>query len=94
MTSSDDLKIRGVIHYNGKWPFWLSPRQTIVYPVSDKSLGYGQVVKELIDAAGYYIDIDSSDKSIQKVRESQLAQYNYILVVGEEEVNSKYESRK
>ncbi|PWA98643.1 threonine-tRNA ligase, class IIa, TGS, Beta-grasp domain protein [Artemisia annua] len=75
--------------YKGKWPFWLSPRQAIVCPLSDKSQVYGQAVKELIDAAGYYVDIDSSDRTIQKkVREAQLAQYNYILVVGEEEVNT------
>ncbi|XP_071706160.1 threonine--tRNA ligase, mitochondrial 1-like [Rutidosis leptorrhynchoides] len=76
-------------HYKGKWPFWLSPRQAIVCSVSDKSLAYGQQVKEQIDAAGYYVDIDSSDRTIQKkVREAQLAQYNYILVVGEDEVNN------
>ncbi|KZV47021.1 threonine--tRNA ligase, mitochondrial-like [Dorcoceras hygrometricum] len=27
-------------HYKGKWPFWLSPRQAIVCPVSDKSQAY------------------------------------------------------
>ncbi|XP_076889783.1 threonine--tRNA ligase, mitochondrial 1-like [Bidens hawaiensis] len=76
-------------HYKGKWPFWLSPRQAIVCPVSDKSQVYGQQVKDQIEEAGYYVDIDSSDRTIQKkVREAQLAQYNYILVVGEEEVNN------
>ncbi|KAK9050952.1 hypothetical protein SSX86_027577 [Deinandra increscens subsp. villosa] len=76
-------------HYKGKWPFWLSPRQAIVCPVSDKSQAYGQEVKDQIDAAGYYVDIDSSDRTIQKkVREAQLAQYNYILVVGEEEASN------
>ncbi|PWA69679.1 threonine--tRNA ligase, mitochondrial 1 [Artemisia annua] len=95
-------------HYKGKWPFWLSPRQAIVCPLSNESQAYGQEeiilfldsmfklcfclkqVKELIDAAGYYVDIDSSDRTIQKkVREAQLAQYNYILVVGKEEVKTK-----
>ncbi|KAJ0727175.1 putative threonine--tRNA ligase [Helianthus annuus] len=76
-------------HYKGKWPFWLSPRQAIVCPVSDKSQDYGQQVKNQIEEAGYYVDIDSSDRTIQKkVREAQLAQYNYILVVGEEEANN------
>ncbi|KVH97804.1 Aminoacyl-tRNA synthetase, class II [Cynara cardunculus var. scolymus] len=76
-------------HYKGKWPFWLSPRQAIVCPVSDKSQVYGQQVKDQIDEAGYYVDIDTSDRTIQKkVREAQLAQYNYILVVGEEEANT------
>jgi threonyl-tRNA synthetase len=27
-------------HYKGKWPFWLSPRQAIVCPVSEKSDAY------------------------------------------------------
>lgn len=76
-------------HYKGKWPFWLSPRQAIVCPVSDKSQAYGQQVMDQIHEAGYYVDIDKSDRTIQKkVREAQLAQYNYILVVGEEEVNT------
>lgn len=31
-------------HYEGKWPFWLSPRQAIVCPVSEKSHAYGEQV--------------------------------------------------
>ncbi|XP_047324109.1 threonine--tRNA ligase, mitochondrial 1-like [Impatiens glandulifera] len=77
-------------HYKGKWPFWLSPRQTIVCPVSEKSESYALQVKEQIHAAGFYVDVDTSDRTIQKkVREAQLAQFNYILVVGEKEVESR-----
>ncbi|KAI7757002.1 hypothetical protein M8C21_003379, partial [Ambrosia artemisiifolia] len=76
-------------HYKGKWPFWLSPRQAIVCTVTDKSLAYAQQVRDQIDKAGYYVDIDSSDRTIQKkVREAQLAQYNYILVVGKKEADT------
>ncbi|EOY00417.1 Threonyl-tRNA synthetase isoform 4 [Theobroma cacao] len=77
-------------HYKGKWPFWLSPRQAIVCPVSAKSQDYAREVQEQIHGAGYYVDVDLTDRKIQKkVREAQLAQYNYILVVGEEEMNTK-----
>ncbi|CAI0463100.1 unnamed protein product [Linum tenue] len=31
-------------HYKGKWPFWLSPRQAIVCPVSAKSVDYAKQV--------------------------------------------------
>lgn len=31
-------------HYAGKWPFWLSPRQVIVCPVSEKFTRYAQEV--------------------------------------------------
>ncbi|KAL2540125.1 Threonine--tRNA ligase [Abeliophyllum distichum] len=76
-------------HYKGKWPFWLSPRQAIICPVSDKSQSYALEVRNRIHDAGFYVDVDTSDRTIQKkVREAQLAQYNYILVVGEEEVNT------
>ncbi|XP_022932568.1 threonine--tRNA ligase, mitochondrial 1-like [Cucurbita moschata] len=77
-------------HYKGKWPFWLSPRQAIVCPVSEKSQSYALKVRDAIHHAGYYVDVDTTDRKIQKkVREAQLAQYNYILVVGEEEANTE-----
>ncbi|KAL0746693.1 hypothetical protein Bca101_028695 [Brassica carinata] len=73
-------------HYKGKWPFWLSPRQAIVCPISKKSEGYALQVKKQIHEAGYHVDADITDRKIdKKVREAQLAQYNYILVVGETE---------
>ncbi|PHU29015.1 Threonine--tRNA ligase, cytoplasmic [Capsicum chinense] len=76
-------------HFKGKWPFWLSPRQAMVCPVSDKSQSYALKLRERIHDAGYYVDVDTSDRTIQKkVREAQVAQYNYILVVGEAEATS------
>ncbi|XP_059658552.1 threonine--tRNA ligase, mitochondrial 1-like [Cornus florida] len=76
-------------HYKGKWPFWLSPRQAIVCSVSEKSQPYALQVRDKIHQAGYYVDVDSSDRTIpEKIWEAQLARYNYILVVGEDEANT------
>ncbi|XP_041012185.1 threonine--tRNA ligase, mitochondrial 1-like [Juglans microcarpa x Juglans regia] len=76
-------------HYKGKWPFWLSPRQAIVCPVSEKSQPYALKVQDQIFRAGYHVDVDTTDRKIQKkIREAQMAQYNFILVVGEEEANT------
>ncbi|CAN4094731.1 unnamed protein product [Withania somnifera] len=76
-------------HFKGKWPFWLSPRQVMVFPVSDKSQSYALELRQRIYDAGYYVDVDTSDRTIQKkVREAQMAGYNYILVVGEAEASS------
>ncbi|XP_045805575.1 threonine--tRNA ligase, mitochondrial 1-like isoform X1 [Trifolium pratense] len=76
-------------HYKGKWPFWLSPRQAIVCPVSEKSHAYAMQVRDQIHLAGYQVDAITTDMKIQKkAQEAQLAQYNYILVVGEEEANT------
>ncbi|CAN6299050.1 unnamed protein product [Urochloa humidicola] len=76
-------------HYNGKWPLWLSPRQAIVCSVSAGSVDYGKEVLARLHEAGFHVDIDMSDRTIQKkVREAQLAQFNYILVVGAQEAET------
>jgi len=73
-------------HTGGKWPLWLSPRQAIVVPVSHHFYDYAEKVRQEIHAAGFYVDVDvSGSKLDKKIREAQLAQYNFILVVGEKE---------
>jgi threonyl-tRNA synthetase len=73
-------------NFAGKWPFWLSPRQVMIVPISEGSYEYGLEVKAALKAAGLHVDMDMLDRKMQKkVREAQVAQYNYILVVGEKE---------
>jgi len=79
-----------VEHTGGRWPFWVSPRQVMVTPVTDKVNDYAQEVRQAIHDAGFYVDVDLTDKNMQKkIREAQVAQYNYILVVGENEAKDK-----
>jgi threonyl-tRNA synthetase len=74
-------------HTGGKWPFWLSPRQIIVLSISESHNEYARKVRDTFHRAGYFVDVDDSDHTIsRKVREAQTAQYNYILVVGDQEV--------
>jgi threonyl-tRNA synthetase len=73
-------------HTAGKWPFWVSPRQVIVVPVSNKLDHYAQQLQQRLHNEGFYVDADLSDNTLQKkIREAQLSQYNFILVVGEKE---------
>lgn len=73
-------------HYAGKWPFWMNPRQVMVVPISEQTYDYAQEIRRQIRAKGIHVDADCSDRKMQKkVREAQLAQYNYILVVGAQE---------
>jgi threonyl-tRNA synthetase len=73
--------------FGGKWPFWLSPRQAIVITVSDKFDECGQRVKEQIYAAGFECDFNSDSGTTlnKKIRNAQLDNYNFILVIGEKE---------
>ncbi|XP_060857155.1 threonine--tRNA ligase 1, cytoplasmic-like isoform X1 [Metopolophium dirhodum] len=73
--------------FAGKWPFWLSPRQAIVIPVGPQFDEYSEKVKKEIYEAGFMcdVDVDHGDTLNKKIRNAQLAQYNFILVVGDKE---------
>lgn len=73
-------------HFAGKFPLWLSPRQVMIVPVSEKFLAYAKEVRTIMRRSKLHVDVNASDNTInKKVREAQLAQYNYILVVGANE---------
>eukprot|EP01060_Flectonema_neradi_P033578 TRINITY_DN5676_c0_g1_i1.p1 TRINITY_DN5676_c0_g1~~TRINITY_DN5676_c0_g1_i1.p1 ORF type:complete len:750 (+),score=99.50 TRINITY_DN5676_c0_g1_i1:49-2298(+) len=77
-------------HWKGKWPFWISPRQATVIPVSEQHLNYAKQVKDELFTSGYEVTVDTSDAKLgKKIRNAQIAQYNFILVVGEEEMAKK-----
>lgn len=77
-------------HYGGYWPFWLSPRQAIVVPISEKFMDYAQEVRSSLREGMFHVDIDMSDRTIgKKMAEARNNYYNTILVVGEQEVKSK-----
>lgn len=73
-------------HYAGKWPFWLSPRQCLVIPVSEDAFEYARYVKDALHGRGFSAETDLGSSTLKKkVREAQLAQWNYIMVVGRSE---------
>ncbi|GMM53056.1 threonine--tRNA ligase [Starmerella bacillaris] len=77
-------------HYYGKWPLWLSPRQILVIPVSQHVYDYAQEVRDFFFNHEFYADVDLGPNTLQKkVRQGQLAQYNYIFIVGAEEETSR-----
>ncbi|XP_038138556.1 threonine--tRNA ligase 1, cytoplasmic [Cyprinodon tularosa] len=74
-------------NYAGKWPLWLSPRQVMLVPVNPSCEDYANKVSKQFTEAGFMADadLDSSCLLNKKIRNAQLAQYNFILVVGEKE---------
>lgn len=73
--------------YAGKWPFWLSPRQVMIIPVGPHYDDYAEEVKTKLFDAGFMVEVDTDpgDTMNKKIRNAQLAQFNFILVVGEKE---------
>lgn len=76
-------------HYAGKWPLWLSPRQVAICAVSEKHVDYAkEVLGELKQV--FYAELFVDDMKLQnKIRLAQNAQFNYILVLGNNEVEEK-----
>jgi len=76
-------------HTGGKWPFWISPRQAIVCSIAEAHAAYAENVRQILWDAGFYADSDVSDNKLtKKVAVAQAAQYNFILVVGADEVKN------
>jgi threonyl-tRNA synthetase len=77
-------------HFGGKWPFWISPRQILIVPVMPAVYDYAQEVQKILRDDKLHADVDISGNTLQKkIRTGQLAQYNFILVVGAEEKESR-----
>lgn len=68
-------------NYAGKWPFWISPRQVMVVPVGPQFDDYADEVRQKLYEAGFMAecDIDAGDTMNKKIRNAQLAQFNFIL---------------
>lgn len=66
-------------HFAGKWPFWLSPRQILIVPVTRAQNGYAEELRRILRADKLHVDVDVRDSSLnKKVKCGQLAQYNFI----------------
>lgn len=77
-------------HFAGKWPFWISPRQVLVIPVMPSANDYVLEVQGILREKGMHCDVDTSGNTMQKkIRTGQLAQYNFIFVVGAQEKESR-----
>jgi len=73
-------------HFGGKWPFWLSPRQVLVIPVTALFKEYASEVQSKLSSLGFWADVDNGENTLpKKIRNGEIAQYNFILVVGEVE---------
>lgn len=79
-----------VEHFAGKFPLWLSPRQVRVIPVSEKHFDYAKKICDELKASGFLCDMDLANESVsKKVRTAQLLQFNYMLTVGDKEVENE-----
>ena len=77
-------------HFSGKFPFWLSPYQVRIATVADRHVPYAQELVKKIEALGIVCDLDDTHESVgKKVRTAQMLKTNYLLTIGDKEVENK-----
>ena len=76
-------------HYAGKFPFWISPLQTVVIPISEDFEDYANKVSKKIKQAGMssYVDLKKHNLNY-KIRDHSLAKIPLLLICGKKEVDS------
>lgn len=79
-----------VEHFSGKFPFWLSPYQVRIATVAERHAPYAHELKKKIEKFNIVCDVDDSNESVgKKVRNAQLLKTNYLLTVGDKEMENK-----
>ena len=76
-------------NYAGKFPFWISPLQTVVIPISEDFEEYASKVSKKIKDAGMSSMVDLKNHNLNyKIREHSLAKVPILLICGKKEVDS------
>ena len=76
-------------NYAGKLPFWISPLQVVVIPVSDEFDSYAKEVNSKVNNAGINSEVDLKNHNLNyKIREHSLSKIPVLLICGKKEVDS------
>jgi threonyl-tRNA synthetase len=76
-------------HYAGKFPFWISPLQTVVIPISEDFDDYAIEVSKKIKNAGMSSFVDLKKHNLNyKIRDHSLTKIPLLLICGKKEVDS------
>jgi threonyl-tRNA synthetase len=76
-------------HYGGAFPMWLSPVQMRIATIADEHVEYGERVYKTLKEKGMRVEKDFRNEKLGfKVREAQLEKIPYLLVIGNNEMES------
>lgn len=75
-------------HFNGAFPLWLAPVQAVMVPIADRHNEYARQAANELRAVGLRVEVDdSSERMNKKIRNAQVQQVPYMLIVGDREVD-------
>lgn len=73
-------------HYAGVFPTWLAPTQAVVLPISDRHRDYSHAVHKKLKELDVRAAVDDKSETVNyRIREAQMQQIPYMLIVGDKE---------
>ena len=77
-------------HFAGAFPLWLAPEQVRVLSLTERNNDYATEIKNKLFDLGIRVDLDIRNEKIgYKIREASALKIPYLIIVGDEEENSK-----
>ena len=78
-------------HIAGVFPFWLSPEQAIIVPVStDKHLAFCKTLSQDLKELGLRVKVDERNETMSyKTRQIQQSKIPFMIVIGDREMENK-----
>ena len=76
-------------HFAGRFPLWINPKQIEIIPVADRFADKAYEIAKEIEKAGFRVEVDERSEGVgYKIRSAQMMRTNYMLVVGDKEIES------
>lgn len=90
-------------HYQGKWPFWLNPRQAVIIPVNELHHHHAEDLRKKLvgdilsdenavsPLTGYnfHVDVDSRNDTVgNRIKDAIQKGYSYILMLGDKDLEA------
>ncbi|MDP3267140.1 MAG: threonine--tRNA ligase [Sulfuricurvum sp.] len=77
-------------HYAGEFPMFIAPTQVAIVPIAESHVAYARELgNKLIDMGADYEIFDKNDSLNKRIRTAEKGRVPMIIVLGDEEVNSK-----
>jgi len=76
-------------HFAGVFPLWLAPVQVKILPIADNHKEYSEKLVKKFEDLGIRVELDARQEKIgYKIREAQLQKVQYMLIIGDKEVEA------
>lgn len=77
-------------HFAGAFPLWLAPEQVRVLSLTERNNSYAEEIKKQLFDLGFRAEVDTRNEKIgYKIREALSMKVPYLIIVGDEEENSR-----